>query len=153
MHAKYFMVDGQHIFLGSQNFDWRAVNHIHELGVRITSEKLAAVIKKIFDLDWKIAGNPKIKFPLSLKSMEKDSLINHEYPLQIGVSDSDTLHIYPTFSYAGVCYPGMSEDQQQILQLIETARERIEIQLLSYKPGSKNHFYKRLDNALRKAAA
>ena len=33
-HAKFFIVDGEEVFLGSQNFDWRALKHIHELGVR-----------------------------------------------------------------------------------------------------------------------
>jgi phosphatidylserine/phosphatidylglycerophosphate/cardiolipin synthase-like enzyme len=153
MHAKYFMVDGQQIFLGSQNFDWRTLNHIHELGVQIKSAKLTAVVQKIFDLDWQIAGNPGIKFPLSLRALGNDLLINHENPLQMVESNSDTLEIYPTFSYPAVCYPGMSVDQERILHLIDIARERIEIQLLSYKPGSKNHFYETLDNALRKAAA
>ena len=30
-HAKYLVVDGE-LFLGSQNFDWRSLSQIHELG-------------------------------------------------------------------------------------------------------------------------
>lgn len=29
MHAKYLLVDGEQAFVGSQNFDWRALEHIH----------------------------------------------------------------------------------------------------------------------------
>ena len=35
LHAKYFMVDGREAFVGSQNFDWRSLEHIQELGVRV----------------------------------------------------------------------------------------------------------------------
>ena len=37
LHAKYFVVDGRETFLGSQNFDWRSLEHIQELGVRLRS--------------------------------------------------------------------------------------------------------------------
>jgi len=29
MHAKYFIVDDRSVFLGSQNWDWRSLKHIH----------------------------------------------------------------------------------------------------------------------------
>ena len=35
LHAKYFLVDGREAYLGSQNFDWRALEHIQELGLRL----------------------------------------------------------------------------------------------------------------------
>ena len=35
LHAKYFVVDGREAFVGSQNFDWRALAHIQETGLRI----------------------------------------------------------------------------------------------------------------------
>ena len=56
MHAKYFVVDGMQTFLGSQNFDWRALKHIHEIGCRVRSKELARVFSDLFELDWKLAG-------------------------------------------------------------------------------------------------
>ena len=35
LHAKYFLVDGRATWLGSQNLDWRSLEHIQELGVRV----------------------------------------------------------------------------------------------------------------------
>ncbi|MCP4220375.1 MAG: hypothetical protein GY765_37440, partial [bacterium] len=35
LHAKYFVVDNTESFVGSQNFDWRSLEHIHETGLRI----------------------------------------------------------------------------------------------------------------------
>ena len=34
LHAKYIVVDQRTCYLGSQNFDWRALEHIVELGAR-----------------------------------------------------------------------------------------------------------------------
>ena len=42
-HAKYFIVDGKSVFLGSQNFDWRALKHIHELGIRVRNAEAARI--------------------------------------------------------------------------------------------------------------
>jgi phosphatidylserine/phosphatidylglycerophosphate/cardiolipin synthase-like enzyme len=36
IHAKYLVVDGAVAHVGSQNFDWRSFEHIHETGLRIT---------------------------------------------------------------------------------------------------------------------
>ena len=41
LHAKGMIVDGRTFFLGSQNWDWRALEHIHELGVRVRHPDLA----------------------------------------------------------------------------------------------------------------
>ncbi|MDZ7820473.1 MAG: phospholipase D-like domain-containing protein [Candidatus Marinimicrobia bacterium] len=56
LHAKYFIVDRETLFLGSQNFDWRALRHIHELGIRILDRGLADFYREIFELDWRLAA-------------------------------------------------------------------------------------------------
>lgn len=45
-HAKYFVVDGQQAFVGSQNFDWRALSHIHEIGVRVVDAQVITDLEK-----------------------------------------------------------------------------------------------------------
>lgn len=56
LHAKYFLSDDDLLFVGSQNWDWRALDQIHELGVLVQHPRLAADLGRIFDLDWKLAG-------------------------------------------------------------------------------------------------
>jgi phosphatidylserine/phosphatidylglycerophosphate/cardiolipin synthase-like enzyme len=56
LHAKYFLVDGRECYLGSQNFDWRSLEHIQELGVRIRSSAVASALQEVFELDWSLAG-------------------------------------------------------------------------------------------------
>jgi phosphatidylserine/phosphatidylglycerophosphate/cardiolipin synthase-like enzyme len=58
-HAKFFVVDGREAYLGSQNFDWRALTHIHELGIRTDAPPVVAGLEAIFAHDWaRAAGEP-----------------------------------------------------------------------------------------------
>ncbi len=68
-HAKYFIADGVEVFMGSQNFDWRALEHIHELGLRIHDGKIARAFSDVFELDWQIASMT----PEQLKSFKVPS--------------------------------------------------------------------------------
>lgn len=52
LHAKYFVVDGREAFLGSQNFDWRSLQHIQELGVRFSDPEAVRELSDIFEIDW-----------------------------------------------------------------------------------------------------
>jgi phosphatidylserine/phosphatidylglycerophosphate/cardiolipin synthase-like enzyme len=153
MHAKYFLVDDEQLFLGSQNMDWRALVHIHELGVRIRSSRLVRNLKAIFELDWQMAESEKLQVIPELPIIPETELVNRDQPIILSKNPTDTVWIYPTASYPEVTPAGISHDETEIVRLIESAQERLEIQLLSYKPGSRNHFYETLDNSLRKAAA
>ena len=52
LHAKYFLVDGREAYLGSQNFDWRSLEHIQELGVRFRQPDAVRELSDIFETDW-----------------------------------------------------------------------------------------------------
>lgn len=147
-HSKYFVVDAEQIFLGSQNYDWRSLKHIHELGIRIHNKRLALFILKIFDLDWElcIAQIP------SMEALPDSMIIGPENPVQLEWSN-ETVSIYPTFSPEEYIFPGMASDEMQILKLIRNAKEKIFIQLLSYDPAYHGEYYPALENALRGAAA
>ena len=55
LHAKYFIVDGKDAYVGSQNFDWRSLEHIVELGVRIRDQSLVDSLAGVFERDWALA--------------------------------------------------------------------------------------------------
>jgi len=52
IHAKYFVVDGNSAYVGSQNFDWRSFSQIHETGLRISDAGMAHQLQAIFEQDW-----------------------------------------------------------------------------------------------------
>ncbi|EPN59767.1 phospholipase D, partial [Pseudomonas syringae pv. actinidiae ICMP 19096] len=53
IHAKFFVVDGKQAFIGSQNFDWRSLEHIHETGLRIDEPTVVRQTQAVFDQDWR----------------------------------------------------------------------------------------------------
>jgi phosphatidylserine/phosphatidylglycerophosphate/cardiolipin synthase-like enzyme len=58
LHAKYFIVDGREAFIGSQNFDWRSLTHIEELGVRFRAPDAVRALQDIFETDWRGKVSP-----------------------------------------------------------------------------------------------
>ena len=153
MHAKYFIVDDRQVFIGSQNMDWRALEHIHELGIRIENAKLARLIKQIFELDWQISGETNQTAPSTLPALPAGITINRSNPLRFQSEGGEEIFLYPTFSSPFVMYPEMAWDETEIVRLIDSAKTRVEVQLLSYNPVSKGHFFDVIDNAIRRAAA
>lgn len=153
MHAKYFIVDEKELFLGSQNMDWRAITHIHELGVQVRDQKLAGLVTRVFDLDWEIAGMKEQKRPEVLPEIPPDRWIDREHLLTLAGPRDSTVRVYPTGSPDNVLPPVLARDETELVRLIDSAKTRVEIQLLSYHPVSHHQFYAVLDNALRRAAA
>lgn len=144
-HAKFFIVDGEEIFLGSQNFDWRALKHIHELGLRIRHKDLVKVYQDIFELDWNAAEKNEKLVPSP-----------RSYPTQFSFvrSDGDTVVLRPTMSPKSFIYDSVLWDEPNILELLNSAKREIDLQFLSYSNiGRDKSRYDSLDSALRRAAA
>ena len=152
VHAKYILVDRKDVFIGSQNFDWRALKHIHELGIRIQNEKLAEMFGLIFDLDWKIATSDKMNPIKSYFKKNTNQLITAENPIILESGTKKIIELYPSFSPKKVIYPGMNWDEDEIIKLMNKAKSEILIQLLSYSVKDQNNYYSKLDNAIRAAA-
>jgi phosphatidylserine/phosphatidylglycerophosphate/cardiolipin synthase-like enzyme len=141
-HAKYFIVDGELMFLGSQNFDWRALNHIHELGFRIRNREAVSIYQDVFDMDWELAAG-------------KRPHVTRQYRLPIRVAEApgDTLLFSPTMSPRGFIPDSLLWDEAAIVSLIDAARTEISCQALTYSTSERGGgSYEVLDNALRRAA-
>ncbi len=117
-HAKYFVVDGRDAFLGSQNFDWRALEHIQELGIRVRDREFAARLERVFALDWAAAaGEAPPTTPLGGSGF--------------GVAHGEQFHLVA--SPAGQLPDESMWDLPQLVNWIDSAEERVWVQLLSYK--------------------
>lgn len=140
MHAKAIFVDGQEGFIGSQNFDWRSLEHIRELGVRFRSAELTREYVKAFVWEWRHAGEPAP--PQSLADVVSQ-------PVKL---DGST--VLATFSPNSLNSTTAASDEAEILRLLDGAQRSIEIALLSYSPTDHDgeRFYPVLDNAIRRAA-
>src|SRR5690606_8421136 len=47
VHQKSITVDGEWLFIGSHNFDWRALEHIHEMGIAMKNRRVAQQLDTI----------------------------------------------------------------------------------------------------------
>lgn len=149
MHAKYFIVDGEEVFLGSQNFDWRSLKHIHEIGVRIRNRQVAEALTDLFNLDWLACQRETIdKAELGVGSEA------YSFPVTIIESLGDTIKCTPVMSPTGWLPDESLWDQPQIVKLIDEATSQVCLQLLTYNPVTyEGEYHYQLENALRRAAA
>jgi len=145
-HSKYFIVDGKEVYMGSQNFDWRSLEHIHEMGVHLRSAELARPFVELFAADWALAsGTPKSALPP----------VSSPYTAPL-VADFNgvSVEVTPVFSPKGWLVDEATWDLPQIIALIDAAKTRVRVQVMSYSTSNydKTTFFE-LDEALRRAAA
>ena len=138
-HAKYFIVDQREAFLGSQNFDWRSLEHIQELGVRIRVPALVRSLSEVFEMDWSgkapPAGRDRTPFPVEIR-------------------DGDaSLRIWLTATPKGLLPDEDWWSLPRLVRLIEKAKRTVRIQLLTYQSIDREGFFPELEVALRGAAA
>lgn len=144
IHAKYFVVDGREAFVGSQNFDWRALKHIHETGLRITQPAIVSQLQAIFEQDWQAqaqlaAGQAAVRPPVAAAPVDIDQ---------------------PAFLLASPRAwnpPGVGDSEEALPRLLAQAQREVRVQLLDYAPlayaAGRRPFYAVIDNAVRAAAA
>ena len=155
MHAKYFIVDSQQVFLGSQNFDWKALKHIHELGLKITNPVCAKIFSDVFALDWQLAEKNDPSQSLNPKQF-KDVLKKKQYAVPIKLSEpgNQTVSFTPVYSPTGLIPDESLWDEKKIIQLIDNAKQEVVLQVLTYNPSLRGGgYYAELDTALRQAAS
>jgi phosphatidylserine/phosphatidylglycerophosphate/cardiolipin synthase-like enzyme len=146
-HAKYIIVDGETVFIGSQNFDWRSLTQIHELGLKIRDRRLAAVYGRVFAMDWRLAGGEPRDRVLGELTAEI------EPAFEVSSKAYGRVSLLPTASPISLIPDPSLWDESRIGRLLSQARREICLQFLSYSPiGRDASPYDALDGALRRAA-
>jgi phosphatidylserine/phosphatidylglycerophosphate/cardiolipin synthase-like enzyme len=146
LHAKYFVVDGEEVFIGSQNFDWRSLEHIQELGVRVAQPDIAKAVNDVFTLDWALAAGQQLD-PQSLAPQ------GYVFPARIGEGEAE-LKVTPVFSPKVLLPDPKLWELLKIVELIDNARETVRVQVMTYKTTGRDKLYfDTLEAPLRRAAA
>ncbi|MFA6435448.1 MAG: phospholipase D-like domain-containing protein [Elusimicrobiales bacterium] len=148
-HSKFFIVDGREIFVGSQNFDWRSLSQIHELGARVKSGRAARDFSLVFEADWALAGGADLKTVFPVKPDNPLNAGNQEAALVRGA----TVSYHLAFSPAGFLPGGFDVEIKELLRLIKGAKRSIHAQVMTYSlfPYGKKTRWEELDRALRAA--
>jgi len=140
IHAKYFVVDRKAAYVGSQNFDWRSLKHIHELGLKVVDPEIVKNVEAVFEVDWLAYEKTAAGKPVTA--------LNKSRP-----SADPGKKAYLVASPWKFNPPGIGDSERELVRLIGTARNEIAVQLLDYAPLTREHrFYPPIDNALRDAA-
>lgn len=141
IHAKYFIVDNRVAFLGSHNFDWRALSHIHELGVAVSDVAAAKKLTRIFEMDRIIAIEKRLPTPAELSAVALDPEVE-------GVK---LLGAFPQATPKGV-----GDSLTELLAMLRSAKSELEMQVMTYSPFDyvpAGKPWMVMDQAIREAAA
>ena len=140
LHAKYFLVDGREVYVGSQNFDWRSLQHIQELGARVVEPQVARAFADVFETDWALAGGGD----------RKARVRSGSYLFPAAVGDAQ---VTPVFSPTGWLPDSTLWDLPRLVEMIDRATSSVRVQLLTYKTVSRDgSYFDSLEAALRRAA-
>jgi len=140
LHAKYFIVDGEDTFIGSQNFDWRALAHIFEMGVRVRSAAFAGALLDVFETDWQIAGG----------APPATRVARHTTMDGLATTTGERLTLLA--SPRGWLPHEEEWELPRLVQTIDGARQTVDVELLTYKTrGRDGAPFVALDEALRRA--
>ncbi|HEI8866689.1 phospholipase D-like domain-containing protein [Serratia sp. AKBS12] len=145
LHAKYLLVDGEQAFVGSQNFDWRALEHIQETGLRISDGKVVSQVQAIFEQDWQAQARLAAGKPVPA--------LDYQPPAEPQSGGN-----YLVASPRAYDPPGVTDSQDELPRLLAAAKRQVRVQVmdyapLSYGPQRSRPYYAVIDNALRSAAA
>jgi phosphatidylserine/phosphatidylglycerophosphate/cardiolipin synthase-like enzyme len=144
LHAKYFVVDRSELFVGSQNFDWRSLEHVLELGLRVADAKIAGEFQAVFDADWQIAGDAPVEGAVAttIGALEPE------------VATIAGAKVSARFSPLAGVPDERWWDLPELVRWIDGAKTSVRVEVMTYKPLTYDKtFWGELDNALRRAAA
>ncbi|KAM5239863.1 5'-3' exonuclease PLD4 isoform 1-T1 [Hipposideros larvatus] len=154
LHSKFWVVDGQHVYMGSANMDWRSLTQVKELGAIIYNcSRLARDLEKTFQTYW-VLGAPKAVLPRHWPR-NFSSHINRFQPLKARFAGVPTT-AYFSASPPVLCPRGRTRDLGALLAVMAEARRFIYVSVMEYFPTTRfsrpARYWPVLDNALRAAA-
>ncbi|SMF13363.1 phospholipase D-like domain-containing protein [Pseudobacteriovorax antillogorgiicola] len=146
LHAKFMTVDRRTAYLGSANMDWKALDHIKELGFKIQEPHLVKSLQAVFEDDW--------------KNFDKKDNIVQNLPKNLSQSVDCSWSLNPCQAFLAVSPGGMGIDSSQweltyLLEYIASAETTIDIATYRYKQifWGKERKFLEIEHALEKALA
>ena len=152
-HSKVMLVDGRATVVGSQNLDWRALKHIHELGVVVRDPAVTSAYQSLFDLDWAAAGaQADGKDSLAVRALANRAPLGERLPYRLAQAPGDTVELWPGWSPKTFAPDSNAWDLDNIVRAIDAAKSEIVLQSLHLSPEDRGIRDPRLIDALKRAA-
>jgi len=143
-HAKFMIVDDREAWLGSQNLDWRALSHIHELGARVRLEPVARTFEDVFESDWAASDTTSHAAPVDRRPAK--------WPLAFE-QDGVKGELWPSASPKPQSPASLPWDRDVLVGRLDAAQHEIVAQFLSYGVGGGKNADSTLHKALLAAAS
>jgi phosphatidylserine/phosphatidylglycerophosphate/cardiolipin synthase-like enzyme len=156
LHAKYMVVDETDVFVGSQNWDWRALNEIHEIGARIRNQRFARTFDATFEFDWQLAGDTATPGRRHAAAPLAFAPVTAMDPELLRVPGDDPLVSFAAFSPAALMPDWVTAEEPALVDFIGSAQHvvRVQVMTLSALRGyGETGWWAPVDTALRDAAA
>lgn len=161
MHAKYFIVDSKYFYLGSANFDWRALEHIREIGLAGNTSHLVEGLQKLFEIDWTLANDVSSGELKPAREWNiKQKLVGDELTYNDVIEEEAFEHSSVIVASPPCLTPSeFMTSEEALIRLINSAKRELFIDLYGYQPFSRharegqNPYWDNLDRALRRAAS
>ncbi len=157
LHAKYFIVDDHTVFVGSQNWDWRALSQIHEIGAMVSDTRLARTFEAAFGFDWTLAADPDLP-AAARRAVQPPGFapVTAQDPVILEQPGSAPISLFPAFSPPALSPAWLDQEQPQLVRFIDGAQRTLDIQVMTlsaFKDYGPRGWWPALDSALRDAAA
>ena len=157
LHAKYMVVDDESVFVGSQNWDWRALEQIHEIGARIRNARFAQTFAAAFDFDWEIAEHPDLpKAAIAAMRAPGFAPATAEDPVLLDARSSEPLIAFPAFSPPSLMPAWVTSEEPALVRMIEASQHQLRIQVMTFsaiRHYGPRGWWPEIDSAIRDAAA
>jgi len=157
LHVKFMEVDDRDVFVGSQNWDWRAIQHIHEVGVRIGDPRIGSTFRAEFDHLWHLAEKPADALRAApLVPPPSFEPVTDLSPVVIGGKTDTPSTVFPAFSPQVMQPTWLTPEAPTLAHMLDQARKRIRIQVMTlsaFKDFGPKGYWTTLDTAFRDAAA
>ncbi|MEZ4359429.1 MAG: phospholipase D-like domain-containing protein [Kofleriaceae bacterium] len=161
LHAKIFVVDGREAFLGSQNFDWRALEHIYELGVRVRVPAIVHGLQAIFEEDWARSapatdGGAATGQGAAAGSSGETAELERASHGAVAASQPGAVAgsrpAYLVASPPSALPAGIAWDLPELIALLDGAARSVRVQLLTYRAQAHGAAWDELEAPLWRAA-
>uniref|UniRef100_A0A8C7UNS4 PLD phosphodiesterase domain-containing protein n=1 Tax=Oncorhynchus mykiss TaxID=8022 RepID=A0A8C7UNS4_ONCMY len=151
LHSSFWVVDRQHIYIGSATMDWRSLSTMKELGIIVYNcSCLALDLHRVFNLYWQLQYKDFIP---SMWSKRLSALWNKDENLPL-LFNNTKAEVFVSSSPDVFCPKDRTRDLDAISYVIQKAKRFIYISITDYLPltnRNAHRYWSRIDGMLREA--
>eukprot|EP00164_Ancoracysta_twista_P004421 GFYU01005967.1.p1 GENE.GFYU01005967.1~~GFYU01005967.1.p1 ORF type:complete len:456 (-),score=156.37 GFYU01005967.1:32-1399(-) len=134
LHTKLWLIDDEHVYVGSANMDFRSVSVTKEMGIAMFNcRELVADMDKVFESYWMLADAPGKEIPAWPSTFDTKYNGDNKMALRVG---EEVVEAFVSASPEQLCPDGRDIDLDSILKTILSAEKTLDIAIMDIVPRS-----------------